>query len=113
MINKGKYSPLEDQIIGKMVKKHSNNLDFAFSEASKLISRTKTAISQRYYNVIRKNTPLFAIVSAGGITINIKNQKRNTDGKVQKMDKINTDNILSVFNTLTPSQKTKFRNAIN
>ena len=112
--NKRRFSSVEDKLIVDTVKKNIHNLQFAFRRVSELLKdRSVESISQRYYGVIRKNTPIFAHVSRGGIIMNTKNVEIDENGSVDKLSRITTENALALFNLLTKGQQNQFRNAIN
>lgn len=75
----------EDNILIEEVKLHPTNLQVAFKIAACRIQRTQTAVSLRWYRVLRKeNNFIYGVFSDKSYSMNIK----NGEGKLTKKKSI-------------------------
>lgn len=71
----------EDNILIEEVKLHPTNLHTAFTIAACRIQRTPTAVTLRWYRVLRKeNNFIYGVFSDKSYSMNIKNR----EGKITK-----------------------------
>lgn len=72
---KKRWSPYEERVLRRHVKKHPENLHYCFFLASKELDRTPRAIACHYYSVIRNNSKsrLFTLFSKFKNLFNVKN----------------------------------------
>ena len=73
-----KYSDSDIKVILEQIRLYPDNLNNAFVESGKIINRSLTAISFKYYDDLKKR-PEFRAVSVGskkGFTQNVKNTPR-------------------------------------
>ena len=75
-----KWTPHEDSVLRSYVEKHPENLNYCFFLASQELNKTRSAVKQRWYGHLRKQTThkgfVFMLFSRFKHLINIKNQRK-------------------------------------
>lgn len=101
------YTLEDDQIIIREIKKNLNNMDKAFYDAAHILSRTPSAVRQRWYNKLRLEDYHFWIVDSNG-----KKSAVNTKNKRQEIVNDLVSDTTSSYYKMNKEEKSKFVKSI-